>query len=390
MTNLRVALFTGNYHHVRDGVSLTLNRLVAYLLRQGVEVKIFAPKADRPALKHQGEIFPLPTIPFPGRSEYPFTIGLGKKAERELKKFNPDLVHIASPDRAAFVTIQKCREWGLPVVSSYHTHFASYLKYYKLEIIEPWIWERKRSFYHRCEHVYVPSQAIADELKEHGIVDGVKFWARGVDVSLFSPEKRDEQWRKKNGIEPDDLVILFVSRLVWEKDLMTFVKVIRDLQSKYQKIKPIIVGKGPIRGELERMLPNALFTGFLSGELLARAYASSDVFLFPSDTETFGNVTLEAMASGVPPVVANAAGSKSLVESGINGYLAQPRKVDDFYQAVEKLFNDKSHRKEVSRRAFEKAQQYSWERVNGQLLSYYYEVIEYTVPEKAVTASANF
>src|SRR5699024_9215729 len=148
---------------------------------------------------------------------------------------------------------------------------------------------------------------------------------------------------------------------VWEKNLQTYVDTIKRLQQDNSSVKAMIVGDGPARKELEHMLPNAHFTGFITGSELSKAYASSDVFLFPSETETFGNVTLEAMSSGLPCVVADATGSRSLVESGVNGYLAAPRDTKEFARCVSDIVNDKSLREKMSKAARQKALAYSWE-----------------------------
>lgn len=373
MSELRVAIFTGNYNHIRDGVSLTLNRLVDFLERKGIPVIVFGPTVDEPALEHNGKLVSVPSVPMPGRPEYRVTVGFPDAAQQRLEEFAPTLVHLATPDLLGFRAMRWAQNNDIQIVSSYHTHFTSYLKYYKLEMLELLGWKYLQWFYSQSKHIYVPSPSMADELNKQGIEEGIRIWARGVHTDEFHPKKRDMEWRRSVGFDDDDKVVTFVSRLVWEKDLQTFVDVAQKLGDA---IRPMIVGDGPARKELENMLPEAHFTGFITGDNLHRAYASSDVFLFPSDTETFGNVTLEAMSSGLPCVVADATGSRSLVESGVNGFLAPPRDTIEFTRCVKKLAEDDPLRHKMSKAARQKALAYSWENVNEQLLDNYREVIK--------------
>lgn len=379
MVHLKVALFTGNYNHIRDGVSLTLNRWVSYLLNNGADVLVFGPTIDKPDLDHVGELSPVPSIKMPGRPEYRITTGFPKAKREQLERFNPDIVHIASPDILGFKALRWADKAGVPIVSSYHTHFTSYLKYYNLTFLETLGWVYLRWFYKHCEQIYVPTISMKQELIERKIgrsPEVLKIWARGVDTELFNPSKRDKDWRKSLGFSDDNVVFAFVSRLVLEKNLKLFANVINELQRKYPLVKSMIVGDGPARAELEEELPDTTFTGFLTGDNLAKAYASSDVFFFPSDTETFGNVTLEAMASGLPCLVADAQGSKSLVDYNENGYLIPVTEKSRFLRCAEYLAEDETLRKRFGKSSREKALKYTWKKINSGLLSHYKDVIK--------------
>jgi glycosyltransferase involved in cell wall biosynthesis len=378
---LRVAIFTGNYNHIKDGVSLTLNRLVKYLEKQGVPVLVIGPTVDEPAIDHEGEFVPAPSMPMPGRPEYRVTVGFPDDIQQRLEEFEPTLIHLATPDLLGFRAMRYAQKKGIQIVASYHTHFTSYLKYYNLDMLEMLGWKYLKWFYSQCRHIYVPSPSMADELKEKGIDEGLRIWARGVDTQLFNPDQRSMKWRREQGFSDDDIVVSFVSRLVWEKGLQTFVDTIDRLQQNNDRIRALVVGDGPVRKELEYMLPQAHFTGFLEGDELARAYASSDVFLFPSDTETFGNVTLEALSSGVPAVVADATGSRSLVEPGINGCWAPPRKTKEFARCVEDIIADPDNYQKMRKAARQKALAYGWDTINGGLVEYYREALEQPQPE---------
>lgn len=372
----RVALFAGAYNHIADGVSLTLNRLVDYLERQGVEVRVFAPTVDDPPLDHAGTLVPVPSIPVPGRSEYRLTLGITPSVREELEAFDPTLYHVATPDLLGRHALSFAKASGVPVVASYHTHFSSYLKYYHLDLFEPAVWKYLRRFYEQCEQIYVPSTAMADILRDHGITKGLRLWQRGVNTDQFSPDHRSLSWRRAHGIDDDEVVVTFVSRLVWEKGLDVYADVIERLERQSVPHRSLVVGDGPARDELEARLTNTLFTGFLEGSDLARAYASSDVFLFPSDTETFGNVTLEAMASGLPTICAEAVGSRDLVEDGTTGMLCPPGDVDVFTDVTRRLILDASLRHRMGTAAHERAQDFRWDAILAQMNRYYDDVLE--------------
>lgn len=376
MTRFRVAIFTGNYNHIRDGVSLTLNRFVAFLLDNHVDVLVFGPTIKKPALEHNGRLIAVPSVSMPGRPEYRMSAAFPAKARQELKNFDPDIVHIATPDLLGYKALKWARKNGKPVVSSYHTHFASYLKYYRLSLLEPLMWKYLSWFYRNCVQVYVPSPSMAKILKGYNIESDLKIWARGIEKGKFSPSFRSLEWREENGFKQNDIVVTFVSRLVWEKNLKLFADIVNKLCRNHPQAKALIVGDGPAAEETKELMPEALFTGFLKGDSLARAYASSDIFFFPSDTETFGNVTLEAMASGLPCVVADATGSKSLIEHGVNGYLADVANPEHFYDHIETLIVDDKLRDKMAKSSLRKAQEYSWEVINNSMMGYYSEVLE--------------
>jgi glycosyltransferase involved in cell wall biosynthesis len=386
MKELRIALFTGNYNHIKDGVSLTLNRLVGFLEDQGIPVLVFGPTVKEPALDHNGRLVSVPSIRMPvsGRGEYRVASGLSANAEKELRDFNPTLIHIATPDAAGYKALKWAKKNRVQVVSSYHTHFTSYLKYYGLTPIEFLAWRYLSWFYNSTTHVYVPSQSMIDELVAHGFNDGMKVWARGVNTKLFSPEKRDLEWRRKAGFKDNDIVVTFVSRLVWEKELDTYRHSVQQVASKNPRVKALIVGDGPAKDELLKLMPEAHFTGFLEGEDLAKAYASSDVFLFPSHTETFGNVTLEAMSSGLPCLVADATGSKSLVEHGENGGLAEPENEADFAKKLSIIVSDEELRNSMRKASRRKALEYEWDEINGRLLSNYKKALTLPIPQEDI------
>lgn len=373
---LRVAIFSGNYNYVMDGPVRALNTLVAYLERQGHEVLVFAPTNDTPAFQHSGTLISIPSIPLPGkRSEYRLGLGLHGRAKRALDSFRPDIVHIAAPDYTGFGALNYARKFGVPAVASFHTRFDTYPRYYNMRWLEKYLTQYMRYFYSRCEHVYAPSHSMADELKRDGIGEDIRLWTRGVDGDLFNPSRRDLAWREANGFHTDDVVAAFVGRLVLEKGIDIFVDAFAQAKAANPHLKALIVGDGPERENFERLLPDGVFAGYLQGEDLARAYASADIFFNPSITETFGNVTLEAMASGLPSIGATAAGSRSLIENGVTGYVAEPNAAG-FAEKLALLAADGALRQRFGRAAREKSLRFGWEAVLAELVGHYYEALD--------------
>jgi glycosyltransferase involved in cell wall biosynthesis len=368
---LRVALVTGSYNYIQDGVALTLNRMVGFLESRGVEVRIFAPVGKTPAFAHHGEVVPVFSIPAPGRAEYRADLGLPREPKEALLAFDPDILHIATPDLLGHAALRLGRKMGWPVVASYHTRFETYLKYYGLGPLTPALTGMVRNFYDACREIYVPSPSMIEVLRADGVKSEIRLWPRGVDTERFHPGKRSMAWRAERGIGPDEVVVAFISRLVREKRVAEVAGVLARLRAEGVPHRALFVGDGPERGFLEREVAGGLFEGFLGGEDLAVAYASSDVFLFPSDTETFGNVTLEAMASGLPTVCADATGSRSLVEPRVTGFLAEVGDDAALFEAVKGLISDTVMRRGMGEAARRRSLQYSWETAMGGLLARY-------------------
>lgn len=372
---LRVALFTGNYNYIKDGVALTLNRLVAFLESRGVPVLVFAPVAETPAFESAGELVPVPSFAIPTRSEYRIALGLTQAARQRLAAFRPTLFHIAVPDILGYQALKLSERWNIPAVASYHTRYDTYLRFYGLGLLEPLGRRYMRHFYNRVRRVYPPSESMADIIRRDGQSQAVEVWARGVDSGLFTPEKRDMGWRRSLGIREDEVAIAFAGRLVKEKNTAVYMHVMNRLTAQGLPVRPLVIGDGPEMAALRAGLPDGVFTGFLHGEALARAYASADIFFFPSESETFGNVTLEAMASGLPAVNARSSGSNSLVEDGLTGRLVSARDADGLTQALATLVADPVERQRMGAAARQKALGFSWDMVLSGLLDSYIRVL---------------
>ena len=373
--DLRIALFSGNYNYVRDGANQALNRLVGWLLDKGAAVRVYSPTTDTPAFEPAGDLVSLPSIPFPGRGEYRIPMMISPHVKRDLKKFAPNIVQISSPDIVGHSAVRWARRHKIPVLASVHTRFETYPRYYNMAFLEPPLEAMLRRLYRRCDAIVAPSDSMAQVLREQRMSYDVGIWSRGVDRDIFDAGKRDMAWRRGLGLPDDQPVIGFTGRLVMEKGLDVFSDTIDRLIRRKVAHGVLIVGDGPAREWFAERLPSAVFAGFQTGADLGRAVASMDIFFNPSITETFGNVTLEAMACGVPVVAARATGSQSLVDHGVTGRLIRPGASHDFADALQSYCEHPQLRAEHGAAGAERAEKYSWDRINGELAATYLRLI---------------
>ena len=374
-TDLRVALFSGNYNYVRDGANQALNRLVGYLLRQGVKVRVYSPTVEHPAFEPTGDLVSIPSLPLPMRSEYRIPLALPAKVRRDLKEFNPNLVHVSSPDVVGHRAVTWARKRKVAVVASVHTRFDTYLAYYHLQALEPLARNIMRRFYHRCEVVLAPAESTAAILRAQRMNRDVWMWARGIDREQFNPERRDMAWRRSVGIADDEMAIAFLGRIVMEKGLDVFSDAIRAFEPLGLKHRVLVIGEGPARPWFEQQLPGGIFLGQQTGGDLARALASADVFLNPSITETFGNVTLEAMASAIPVIAAESTGATNLVRPGVTGTLVDGAEPDEFAAALADYARDPELRRRHGEAGLAIARTMDWDSINSAVIRAYKHAI---------------
>lgn len=375
VSDLRVAIFSGNYNYVRDGANQALNQLADYLLREGAAVRAYSPTTGTPAFEPKGDLVGIPAVPFPGRPEYRIGVGIPRRVKRDLKAFRPNIVHVASPEITGHRAVTLARRWDLPVIASVHTRFDSYPRYYNMAWLEPVLTALLRRFYRRCDAIFAPSDSMAQLLRDERMSYDVGIWSRGIDRETFNPGRRDLGWRRGLGIEDDMPAIGFVGRLVMEKGLDVFSDTIDRLARRQIRHKVLVVGDGPARDWFENRLPQAVFAGFQAGPDLGRAVASLDMLFNPSVTETFGNVTLEAMAAGLPVVAARATGSESLVTDGVTGRLVRPGAIHIFSEALGRYCTDAEARRAAGEAGFAASQHYGWDEVNRELVDAYLRII---------------
>ena len=383
-TDLRIALFSGNYNYVRDGANQALNRLVEYLLRSGAQVRVYSPTTDTPAFEPQGDLVSLPSIAIPGRGEYRAATGVNRRIRRDLDEFRPNVVHVSAPDIGCHRAVTWARRRSLPVLASVHTRFETYFRYYNMAWLEPVVVAMLRRFYRRCDALVAPSESFAQVLRDQRMNYDIDIWSRGVDREIFHPGLRDLAWRRSLGIDDDEVVVGFHSRLVMEKGLDVFSDTIDQLRRRGVVHRTLIVGDGPARPWLEARLPDAVFAGFMSGKDLGKAVASMDVLFFPSTTETFGNVSLEAMACGLPVVAAAATGSQNLVDNGRSGRLIRPGAVHQFAEALQAYIEDPALRRAHGQAGEKRSEAFSWDQINQVVADTYIRLIR----QKAIARPA--
>ncbi|MDR2858486.1 MAG: glycosyltransferase family 1 protein [Novosphingobium sp.] len=373
--DLRIALYSGNYNYVRDGANQALNRLVGYLLRQGAAVRVYSPTTDSPAFPPVGDLVDVPAMPIPGRGEYRFSLGLSPRLRRDLKAFAPNVVHVSSPDVSGHRLLTWARHRRLPTLASVHTRFETYLRYYNMAWGEPLVEAILRRFYRRCDALVAPAESMAQVLRSQRMNYDIGIWSRGVDRDIFHSGQRSLAWRRAIGIGDGEVVIGFLGRLVMEKGLDVFSDTVDELKRRGVAHRVLVIGEGPARAWFEARLPDAHFTGFQGGDDLARAVAGMDVLFNPSVTETFGNVTLEAMACGRPVVAASAAGSESLVDDHVSGRLIRPGAIHQFAEALKAYAEQPDLRTRHGAAGEARSRDFSWDAINQEVADTYLRLI---------------
>ena len=372
----RVALFSGNYNYVRDGANLALNRLVNHLQQAGAEVRVYSPTSATPAFEPAGTLVSVPSLAFPGRGEYRLALGLPERIKRDIRHFRPHLVHLSAPDILGAKALAWAQsELGVPVIASLHTLFETYLDYYHLGFLRARIEAYLRNFYRRCNFVLVPNRRLQDEMSPEVPDPRIRLWGRGVDPSQFNPAFRCDEWRRKRGVGPKDIVVLFFGRLVLEKGIDDYAALVGALRGLGLPITPLIVGDGPARDRLERNVPGARFTGQLVGEELSTAVASADIMINPSRTEAFGNVTLEAMASGLPVIAADSASSRNLLTHLESGLICDFADCEAVARSVAPLVASPTLRKQMAQAAVNAAGKHHWDQVLDEVVKVYSEAL---------------
>ena len=373
---LRIALFSGNYNYVRDGANQALNRLVDYLLRQGAAVRIYSPTVEKPAFEAVGDVVSVPAMAAPGRPEYRLPLRLPASVRRDMADFAPNVIHVASPDIVSHRAISWARRRKIPVIASVHTRFETYLGYYHLEWLEPSVRAILRRFYRRCDAIVAPAESTAAILRAQRMNRDISIWTRGIDRAQFNPARRSAEFRAAHGFGEQDVVVAFLGRLVLEKGLDVFADAIEASIAGGTHLRVLIIGDGPARDWFAQRLPAAIFVGELSGTDLAVALASADIFLNPSITETFGNVTLEAMACGLPVVAAAASGATSLVRDGKTGTLVEPGAIDEYAAALRAYAARPALRAKHGAAGLAYAKTMDWDSINSVVMKVYARAIE--------------
>ena len=232
-TDLRVALFSGNYNYTRDGANQALNLLVGHLLKQGAKVRVYSPTSRKPAFPPTGDLVSVPSVRMPGgREEYKMALGMPAKIRRDLEAFAPNLIHVSAPEFLGHAAIRYARANDIASVASYHTRFETYVRYYGIGFLEPILIKLQRNFYSRVDEILAPSQMIGEILREWGVKTPITRWSRGVNHDRFNPTRRSLAWRRSLGIADDEVAVGFLGRLVKDKGLDVFAQAVLDTYLK--------------------------------------------------------------------------------------------------------------------------------------------------------------
>lgn len=345
-------------------MALTLARLVQGLLARGHQVSVVRPR-QRETHGSGGRCEPLATLvrglPLPGYKGLRFGLPAGGVLRASWLQHRPDVVYVATEGPLGWSAVRAAQRLGIPVISGFHTNFHSYAKHYGAGWLQRVIFRYLCSFHNRTLGTLVPSTELCDRLQALG-VNHVSVLSRGVDSQLFNPVRRSADLRAQWGVADGELVALYVGRVAPEKNLGLAVEAYRAMQRDCSTIKFVIVGDGPLCTTLQQAHRDLIFCGVHTGEQLARHYASADVFLFPSETETFGNVTLEAMASGLA-VVAYDYAAAHMHLTGETGVLVPYGDAQAFVAAAAQLARQPLPLRQMRRQARAYAARIDWQRV---------------------------
>ncbi|MBB6731057.1 glycosyltransferase family 1 protein [Cohnella sp. CBP 2801] len=370
---MRLALFTDTYAPEINGVAKTLERWVGYLRRNGIACQVFAPARPKGEAIVSEEAERLASFRFFLYPELRVAVPVSFAAERELLRFRPTAVHVATPFGTGLTGRRLALKHGIPLVASHHTHFVRYLPFYNLQWMGKLLWSYLHWFHRPCRRIYVPSRSVQEECGRDGW-RGLEVWSRAVDTGLFHPFVERERFLSEAGVPASRFVLLYAGRLAPEKRTGLAVEALRRfVRDSGADAELVFAGDGPTAGALHALADKhgvrARFLGAVPQPELQRWMAASDALLFPSPTETFGNVVLEAMACGLPVIGADAGAVPDTVRDGATGLLCREDDADAFAAAIARLHADDGLRSRLSAAALADARSRSWDDVFGRLLA---------------------
>ncbi|MCO5400578.1 glycosyltransferase family 4 protein [Ralstonia soli] len=362
---MRIAYVTETWPPELNGVSLTAARTAAFLNAQGHDVMLVRPRqqaidAGKPGLAD--DTLRVPGVPIPLYPDLRMGLPVRRRLLRAWYAHRPDLVHVATEGPLGWSAIRAARQLGVPVTSDVRTRFDEYGRHYAWDGAATLVRAYLRAFHNRTDRTFVPTRELQRQLSELGF-ERLTVSTRGVDAGQFAPHYRSEALRAQWGADAESPVVLTVGRLAVEKNLGVVLDTFDAVRARMPGARLVMVGDGPQRSALHRRCPDAVFAGTQYGEALAAHYASADLFLFPSLTETFGNVVVEAMASGLPVVAFNTAAAGMHVRSNENGCLAPLGDAAAFTRAAVALAADAGLQQRLGHAARLTAQSLDWPRV---------------------------
>lgn len=361
VTSLHIALVSETFPPEINGVANTLGRLCQGLRERGHRLQLVRPRQADETSRSDDELLLTRGWPLPGYAGLQWGQSSLHKLLRRWQRNRPDVLYIATEGPLGLSALRAARRLGIPVVSGFHTNFQQYSDHYGFGLLTRLLTGYLRWFHNRSRLTLVPSPSQRLELQRRGF-ERLELLARGVDGQLFHPARRSAELRSEWGLGDNEIAVLHVGRLAAEKNLQLLVRAFRSLQQSLpqRRLRLVLVGDGPQRAQLQAELPDAIFCGLQRGEALAAHYASGDLFLFPSLSETFGNVVLEALASGLAVVAFDQAAAAQHIRHGHNGGLATPGDERAFIEAAHWLLEDAESLRRVCLNARQHAGKQGW------------------------------
>ncbi|MGE9290356.1 MAG: glycosyltransferase family 4 protein [Puniceicoccales bacterium] len=359
---MKIVLITETFPPEVNGVAMTNQRLVRGLLAKGHEITLVKPgKKSEAGMSEWGcRILPIFGVPIPNYQGLRFGLPRPGRLKAVFRKLQPDVVHVATEGPLGISAMRSARKLGIPVTSTFHTNFQDYCADYGFPFLEKWAMGFLRWFHNSCVLTTVPDPGLIERLRENG-VRHLEMLGRGADTALFAPSRRDESLRRSWGASPEDPVAIYVGRAAAEKNIPLALEAWRDAREKCPGLKMVVVGDGPVRRKLARKWPDVIFAGMRYDEDLARHYASADFFIFGSTSETFGNVVIEALSSGLVVLTYDYAAGHQFIETGENGFLAPLNDAEAFRELAVALVGMRESWPKVREEARETAESYPWQ-----------------------------
>ncbi len=369
---MRIAIFSEVYWPMVSGVGVTLDRLVGALESRGHAVRVYSPDYALPAGRaDRSEAHRSPCVPLFLYPDVHWAFPRPREIAADLALFRPDVVHVATEFAMGLAGVKAAGQLGIPIIASAHTDYEKYARRYGVAWALRVGWIYLRWFYRHADRVLVPSRMFERFLHTRG-VHHTGLWTRGVDPAHFHPRFRSAEWRARFGVGPDDLLVTYIGRLAREKDLLRLIAAWRGLGARRGSAQLVLVGQGPLEAEVRSGgLPGVHVAGLLEGRALSEAYASADLFVFPSATETFGNSLLEAMASGLPSLAVRAGGVLEFARHDENALLVNPGSAAALATGLERLLGDAPLRERLARGGMATAAGRGWDAIYDDLVREY-------------------
>lgn len=365
---MKVALFSDTFSPQINGVTNTMDKLTRYFESSGIEYKVFAPRYDKDEDLQAERFYSLKFFLYP---ECRIALPNIFRVSQVLSDFKPDIIHLMTEFNMGITGLYYGKKNNIPTISNYSTNFSQYTDYYGLDFLKQTIWDYMKWFHNQNNITLCPSNEAQKTLEQHGI-SNTEIFSRGIDSHSFNKTYRNADLRKRLGIE-NKLAFLYVGRVSFEKDLDVLSESYKNIREEYgDRVALIITGDGPYLDKCRVMFPgDTIFTGFKKGPELSELYASCDIFVCPSSTETFGNVVLEAMASGLAVIGADAGGVGEIIDHRYNGLLFRAKDAGDLYLCMKELIENELLTEHVKANGVSYGKSRSWERIIGGLVDIY-------------------